>query len=427
VRVVKEYVQRWYESGLDPDEYICHGSKAGNLVEIEEAATGIRRTVLTFCTNDVLGLVQNKAVQQAAIDAVLQYGTSNSSCSVLSGRIDLHRQLEDEISAFKHLPHTQLFLNAWMAMQALMDAFCHLAIPVPGFQNTRETLIMTDILNHGCIVSALANAGTRSGKMFGHSPRVRVRAYRHCDMADLARKLQRHARPDDRIMVVSDAVFSMDGDIAPLPEMIDILANYEDSVLVMDEAHASGALGDHGGGIYDYFGILPQHAIDKGVNPLIMTTFSKFAASAGAAISTHSAELKPLLNVSPTSIGTISLPAPTTAAALESIRQVRQNPALVKRLHENTSYLRARLVEHDFEAIGETNVVPVVLPTDINPKHFARQLMYEHGIWVSPIWFIAKPRLRITANALHTREEIDKLVAAMMAVREALYKTTISA
>jgi glycine C-acetyltransferase len=426
VQVVKEYVQRWYESELDPDEYICHG-KQGNLVEIEEAATGDRRTVLTFCTNDVLGLVQNPAVQQAAIDAILQYGTSNSSCSVLSGRIDLHRQLEDEISEFKHLSHTQLFLNAWMAMQALMDAFCHLAIPVPNFQHTRETLIMTDVLNHGCIVSAVANAGTRSGKLFGHSPRVRVRAYRHCDMDDLARKLQRYTRPGDRIMVVSDAVFSMDGDIAPLPAMIDIMQNYEGSVLVMDEAHASGALGATGRGIYEHFGILPQHAIERGVVPLIMTTFSKFAASAGAAISSNVAELKPLLNVSPTSIGTISLPAPTTAAALESIRQVRKNPSMVQQLQENTQYLRERLQENDFEAIGETNVIPVILPPEINPKRFAKTLMNEHALWVSPIWFIAKPRLRITVNALHTREEMDHLVAGMVAARSVVYQPTISA
>jgi glycine C-acetyltransferase len=426
VQVVKEYVQRWYESGLDPDEFICHG-KQGNLVDLEEAETGVRRTVLTFCTNDVLGLVQNQAVQQAAIDAILQYGTSNSSCSVLSGRIDLHRQLENEISAFKHLPHTQLFLNAWMAMQALMDAFCHLAIPVPGFQNTRETLILTDVLNHGCIVSAIANAGTRSGKLFGHSPRVRVRAYRHCDMEDFARKLQRYARPDDRILVVSDAVFSMDGDIAPLPDMIDILQNYEGSVLVMDEAHASGALGATGRGIYEHYDLLPQQAIERGVLPLIMTTFSKFAASAGAAISTNVAELKPLLNVSPTSIGTISLPAPTTAAALESIRQVRQHPELVQRLQENTRYLRSRLLENDFMAIGETNVIPVILPSDMNPKHYARVLMHEHGLWVSPIWFIAKPRIRITANALHTKEEMDRLVSAMVVARNLIYKPTISA
>ncbi len=426
MQVVKEYVQRWYNSGLDPDEYICH-QKQGNVIEIEEAATGKRRSVLTFCTNDVLGLVQEEAVKQAAIDAILQYGTSNSSCSVLSGRIDLHRQLEQTISEFKHLPHTQLFINAWMAMQALMDAFCHLAIPVPGFQNTRETLILTDVLNHGCIVSAIANAGTRSGKLFGHSPRVRVRAYRHCDMEDLSRKLRRYARPDDRIMVISDAVFSMDGDIAPLPEMIDVLASYDGSVLVMDEAHASGAIGATGRGIYEHFGILPQHAIERGIVPLIMTTFSKFAASAGAAISSHVEELIPLLNVSPTSIGTISLSPPLTAAALESIRQVMDHPERVKTLQENTKYLRSRLNDHGFMAIGETNVVPVILTSEINPKVFARKLMTDHGLWVSPIWFIAKPRLRITVNALHTREEMDRLVDAMIATRDVLYKPTISA
>lgn len=426
MQVVKEYVQRWYESGLDPDEYICH-QKKGNLVEIEEAATGKRRTVLTFCTNDVLGMVQDESVKQAAIDAILQYGTSNSSCSVLSGRIDLHRQLEAEISAFKHLAHTQLFINAWMAMQALMDAFCHLAIPVPGFQHTRETLILSDVLNHGCIVSAIANAGTRSGKLFGHSPRVRVRAYRHCDVEDLARKLRRYVRPGDRIVVISDAVFSMDGDIAPLPDMIEVMQPYDGSVLVMDEAHASGALGATGRGIYEHFGILPQQAIERGVVPLIMTTFSKFAASAGAAISSHVAELIPLLNVSPTSIGTISLSPPQAAAALESIRQVRQRPELVKTLQENTQYLRSRLIEQGFNAIGETNVIPVILPPELNPKVFARQLMEQHGIWVSPIWFIAKPRLRITANALHTKDEMDRLIAAMVSTRDLLYKSTISA
>ncbi len=426
MEIIKEYVQRWYESWLDPDEYICH-QKQGNLVEIESSATGERQKVLTFCTNDVLGLVQEEAVKQAAINAIIQYGTSNSSASVLSGRIDLHRQLEDEISAFKHLPYTQLFLNAWMAMQALMDAFCHLAIPVPGFQNTRETLILTDVLNHGCIVSALVNAGTRSGKVFSNSPRVRVKAYRHCDMEDLTRKLYRYARADERIMVVSDAVFSMDGDIAPLPDMLAALKNYEGSVLVMDEAHASGAIGATGRGIYEHFNLLPQQAIEQGTVPLIMTTFSKFAASAGAAISSHVAELKPLLNVSPTSIGTISLPPPTTAAALESIRQVRQFPERVKKLQENTRYLRSRLLERGFIALGETNVVPVILESDINPKVFGRQMMKDHGIWVSPIWFIAKPRIRITVNALHTEEEMDRLVAGMVATQNLLYQPTISA
>ena len=118
MEVVEEYMQRLNESGLYPDKFICH-HKQGNIVEIENPANGKRYKLLTFCTNDVLGLVQSESVKQAAIDAILQYGTSNSSCSVLSGRIDLHRQLEEEISEFKHLPHTHLFLNAWMANASL--------------------------------------------------------------------------------------------------------------------------------------------------------------------------------------------------------------------------------------------------------------------------------------------------------------------
>jgi glycine C-acetyltransferase len=426
VQVIKEYVERWFDSDLDPDEYLCH-KKEGNWVEIEEATTGKRHTVLTFCTNDVLGLVQNPQVQQEAINAITRYGTSNSSCSVLSGRIPLHRDLEQEISEFKHLPHTQLFINAWMAMQALVDAFCHLAIPVPGFTHTRETLILSDVLNHGCIVSAVVNAGTRSGKVFGYSPQVRMKSYRHCDADDLARKLKRYARPGDRILVVTDAVFSMDGDIAPLPAMLDVLQQYEGSVLVMDEAHASGALGATGRGIYEHFGLTPQDAINRGVVPIIMTTFSKFAASAGAAISTHVQEFKPLLNVSPTSIGTISLSPPLAAAALESIRQVRQHPELVERLQANTRYLRSRLAEEGFTAVGETNVVPVLTPPEINPKEFGRRMLEDHGIWISPIWFIAKPRMRITVNAVHTQAEMDKLVTAMVATRDMMYRSSLTA
>lgn len=422
--VVNEYVQRLHASGLYPDKFICH-QKNGNQVEVEVQGTGKRHQVLTFCTNDVLGLAQDEAVKQAAIDSIHRYGTSNSSCSVLSGRIDLHRQLEEEISAFKHLPHTQLFLNAWMALQALMDGFCHLAVPVSGFQHTRETIIFSDVLNHGCIIAAVVNADNRSGKMFGHSPKVRVKAYRHCDMDDLERKMRRYVRPGDRVIVISDAVFSMDGDVVPLPRMLDIMAAYPGSVVVMDEAHASGAIGGKGEGIYDHFGITPQSVIERGIVPIIMTTFSKFAGSAGAAISAPNRELIDLLDVSPTSIGTISLPPPVTAAALESIRQVRTQPERVSKLQANTRYLRSQLIEAGFDAIGETNVIPVLLPTELDPKTFARALMEEHGLWVSAIWFIAKPRLRITANALHTQAEMDQLVEAMTAVREKLRDSVV--
>lgn len=126
--------------------------------------------------------------------------------------------------------------------------------------------------------------------------------------------------------------------------------------------------------------------------------------------------------MSPTSIGTISLPRLRRRRG--SIRQVRQHPELVQTLQANTRYLRSRLVEHEFQVIGETNVIPVILSPEINPKYFARHLMDRYGIWISPIWFIAKPRMRITANALHTKEEMDRLVEAMVETRAAMLSST---
>lgn len=425
MKVVSQYMASVHEHELYPDKYICH-QKHGNQIEIEEESTGTRHSVLTFSTNDVLGLTHCDSVRAAAVEAIHRYGTSNSSCSTLSGRIDLHRQLEEEISQFKELPHTQLFLNAWMAMQGLLDSFCHLAIPVPGFQHTRQTLILTDTMNHACIVSAVANADNRSGRMFVDTPTVRVKPYRHCDAESLRRVLRRNARPGDRILVVSDSVFSMDGDIAPLPDMVDVLADYPDSVLVMDEAHASGAIGATGRGIFEHFGLTPDQVLQRGVHPVIMTTFSKFAASAGAAISSHSRELTQLLDTAPTSICTISIPPPTAAAALQSIRLVQQNPQWTAQLQEKTRYLRMLLQQADFETSGETNVVPIIMPKGCSAKGWGRHLMEQYGVWVSAVWFIAKPRLRITVNALHTEEEIERLVEALIGTRHALMESAVN-
>ncbi|MEA5566626.1 pyridoxal phosphate-dependent aminotransferase family protein [Anabaena sp. UHCC 0399] len=420
MEIIQNYLKSLRDSGFYPEKYTVN-YKNGNLVEIENQFNQEQRKVLTFCTNDILGLTQSELVRRTAIEAIVEYGTSNSSCSVLSGRIHLHTLLEQEISSFKGLPHTQLFLNAWMAMQALMDSFCHLSMPIPGFEHTQETLILTDVLNHDCITAAIVNAShSSSGQFFSRSPKVKVKPYRHCNVDDLASKLHRYAHSHERIMVVSDAVFSMDGDIAPLPDMLAVLQNYEGSVLVLDEAHASGAIGATGRGIYEHFNIEPHQAVTLGIEPIIMTTFSKFAASAGAAISTRFPELIELLDISRPCAGTISLAPSLTAAALESFRQVRQNPQLVKTLQANTDYLRSRLLEFEFNVLGQTNIIPVVLPNNINPKIFAQHLMEDYGIWVSPIWFIAKPRLRIVVNALHTLEEMDTLVAAMIAVRDVL-------
>ncbi len=426
MQVIADYMASVHAANLYPDHYVCH-AKRGNSVSVECETTGRQIAATNFGSNDILGLAANERVRRAAIDAIETFGTTNSSCATLCGRIELHRQLEREISDLKGLPHTYLFMNAWMALQAVFDGFCHLAAPVPNFRNRRETLILTDILNHGCITSAVVNADNRSGKILTHSPDVRVKAYGHVDMDDLDRKLARFARAGDRIVVVTDAVFSMDGDIAPLPDMLDVLERYPGSVLILDEAHSSGAIGATGRGICEHFGLSPRDIAERGIEPVIMTTFSKFAASAGAAISSYSREFIELLDVCPTSIGTISLPPPSTAAAIEAIRQLRRHPELPGTLRRNTVTLRRLLAERGFQALGETNVVPIRLPPGTTPKELGRFLLERMGVWVSPVWFIAKPRIRIVVNALHTNEELGSLVEAMVAAREVFAPAAVSA
>ena len=421
MKVVREYMAQINAQKLYPKKYICL-EKKGNQYKIEDSTNGEKYSVLTFCSNDLLGMAQNAHVKQAAIDAILNFGTSNSSCEALSGRIDLHRRLEQVISDFKGLPHTHLFLNAWMALQALIDSFVHLAIPVAKFKNTRETIIFSDIYNHGCIISAISQANKRSGRIINQSPKVRIKYFRHNDMKDLAKKMKRCIHPHDRVMIIGDAVFSMDADIAPLPDMIEIASAYPDTVIVMDEAHSSGILGNTGRGIYEHFGLTPQNVIEQGLCPIIMTTFSKFAGSAGAALSSDSRELIDLLSAAPTTIQTISLPAAATAAAMASIEQLRENPQIPIRIIAKSEYARNQLRAKGFEVLGDTNILPIMLDSHMFPKDFADHLIKEHGIWVSPIWFVAKPRLRMTINALHTIADIDRLVEAMVSTRAHLGK-----
>ena len=423
MKIIKNYISELRKVGAYPDKYTIV-LKEGNLITVKENNLDRVIKAINFCSNDILGLSQSEAVKRAAINAIHKYGTSNSACSLLSGRIQLHEDLEKEISLLKNLPYTCLFLNAWMAMKGFMESFCHLAMRIPGFEHNKETLILTDIQNHGCITAAITDVsgGKISGQIFSRSPQVRYFPYRHCDAESLSDRLQKYARGSERIVVVSDAVFSMEGNIAPLPDIVKVLENYENSVLLMDEAHSSGAIGANGGGIYEHFNLHPKELLDRGIHPVVMTTFSKFAASAGAAISCFSSEMIELLNVSRPSAGTISLSPSTTAAALESIRQLRQNSHLTHKLQKKSNYLRGCLKRKEFDIAGETHIIPVFLPSSISPKKFAQKLLHEYGFWVSPVWYVSKPRLRIVANVLHTQTEMDRLVTSMKLVSDELYQ-----
>ncbi|MEO0988260.1 MAG: pyridoxal phosphate-dependent aminotransferase family protein [Cyanobacteria bacterium J06639_14] len=423
MQFIENYLNRAKELDLYPERYLIHRKK-GIQYNVTEESSSKTLNVLNFSSNDILGLAQNPIVKQETIRAIQQFGSSNSSANFCCGRIDLHQELEQEISQFKQIPHTHLFLNAWMALQGFTDIFCHLSMKIPGYNPELKTLIMVDEMNHSCLTAAATSAKTgTSGTLFSRNANpVVVKPYRHCNVESLASRIKRFIKPGWRILVMTDAVFSMDGDIAPLPDIIKVLSNYEGSVLLTDEAHSSGALGSYGGGIYNHFNIDPRDLLSQGIHPVLLTTFSKFGGSVGASISSFSQGLTDLLYAARTSSGTASLAAPLTAAALTSIRHLRQTPNLVKQLHENTDYLRSQLQHYGFQVPGQTHIIPVEI--EQFPKEFAHVLMHNYGIWVTPVWYISNPKLRIMANATYTCAQMDTLVKAMVAVRDELSEAT---
>jgi glycine C-acetyltransferase len=236
----------------------------------------------------------------------------------------------------------------------------------------------------------------------------------------LRKRLEKKYVPGMRIIVLTDSVFSMDGNIAPLPELLEVLKDYPDSTLVLDEAHATGTIGATGKGIFEHFNMTPQDAINMGVNPVIITTFSKFAGSAGTAVSSDVPEIINLMKFTPTSIATIAMAPSLVAGALTSLKLLQEQPHIVARLHENTKYFRQKLKENHFEILESTTPVIPVITNELHPRSFAHRLLEQYKIWTSAVWYIARPRLRIIINALHTKEQMDYMIDSMIKVRQQL-------
>lgn len=416
VQHITAYLNKGKELGFYPRRYDVL-EKNGNDWNIRAPDSDEVLNVLNFCSNDVLGLGQHPEVKAAAIAATERFGAGNSSCSIYCGRVTPHIELERAISTFKKVPHTHLFLNAWMALQAFTDTFAHLSMRLPGYPTKLKTLFLLDQENHSCLQAAALNTrGGIAGQYFPNQDhRVQVKAYRHNDMQSLSSRLKRFADADTNVVVMTDSVFSMTGVVCDLPGLIDVLKEHPGTVLLVDEAHASGAIGGHGGGVYDHFNIEPASVYEQGIHPIILSTFSKFAGSIGASISSFSRELIDLLDTARTSSGTASLGAPQAAAARKSIEILLREPERVERLHRNTDYLRRRLEEQGFVLPGSSHIISVRV--DVFPEKFTEHMLHEHGVWATPVWFVAQPSLRIMVNATFTNEEMDRLVDALVRTR----------
>ncbi|MBI4440007.1 aminotransferase class I/II-fold pyridoxal phosphate-dependent enzyme [Candidatus Woesearchaeota archaeon] len=413
---IEGYTQTIKDAGLYPDKFVAY---SGPDVKMKVSINGKKPVWVTqFCANNSLGLAVDPEVVKAAEKALQAYkSTSCSGSPALCGKIGIHEELEEEIAGFKQNRCATLFMTGWMANIAIVDAIANLLpTEVPGFRNDEDIVVFSDRLNHASIVAGLGIAkieSMMSKHIHGH---VKVIQYNHNDVKDLENKIKKYIHRNEKLMVVSDAVFSMDGDIAPLPEILELAGKYR-GVVVMDEAHSTGTIGKTGRGIVEHFGLSKNKVESSGSELIHMTTLSKFAAGVGGCVISNNEAFNDLMHISPYHIYTSVLPPSVAAGCLAAFRKLRKNPQLVTKLQKNSAYMRNGLKEMGFDVRGETHVIPVVLPGKTDVHLFGKELFEKHRIFVSAVYaFAASPRLRLTASAMHTKEDTDLLLSSMETV-----------
>ncbi len=339
------------------------------------------KKVVMLCSNNYLGLANHEALKKAAIAAIEKYGAGSGSVRPIAGTMDLHIELEELLAKFKHSEDCLYYNSGFTANSGAIPALLR-----PG------DAVISDELNHGSIID-----GVRLTKAERH-------IYKHCDMASLEEKLKEvKAKNPNRILIITDGVFSMDGDIAPLDKIADLAESF-DAVTYVDDAHGDGVLGDHGKGIVNHFKL-------EGRIDFEMGTFSKAFGTMGGLIATSRVNKEFLLNKSRTWLLTGSHPPATVAASIAAIKLLMESNELVVRLWDNTKYFKKRLNELGFDTgRSETPITPVMTYDSGKARKMSARL-YEEGVYALPIVFpmVAKDaaRIRTMITAEHTKEELD--------------------
>ncbi|MBU1681612.1 glycine C-acetyltransferase [Candidatus Micrarchaeota archaeon] len=339
------------------------------------------KRVVMLCSNNYLGLANHEALKKAAIAAIEKYGAGSGSVRPIAGTMDLHIELEALLAKFKHSEDCLYYNSGFTANSGA----------IPALLRSGDAVI-SDELNHGSIID-----GVRLTKAERH-------IYKHCDMSSLEEKLKEvKAKNPNRILIITDGVFSMDGDIAPLDKIADLAEEF-DAVTYVDDAHGDGVLGDHGRGIVNHFKL-------EGRVDFEMGTFSKAFGTMGGLIATSRVNKEFLLNKSRTWLLTGSHPPATVAASIAAIKLLMESDELVKRLWSNTTYFKKRLKELGFDTgRSETPITPVMTYDSGAARKMSTRL-YEEGVYALPIVFpmVAKDaaRIRTMITAEHTQEELD--------------------
>jgi glycine C-acetyltransferase len=352
------------------------------------------KELVSLSSNDYLGLATHPKLKEAAIAATRDFGTGSGAVRTIAGNMTIHERLETELAEFKHVEAVLTFQSGFTANTGV--------IPVVAGE---KDLIVSDALNHASIID-----GMRMSK----APRV---VFPHKDVAAL-RELLRVAREKGRvdaggapyrlILVVTDGVFSMDGDIAPLPGIVAAAEEFGAAVMI-DDAHASGVLGRNGRGTVDHFGLHGRVHIQVGTMSKAMGVLGGYVAGSGALRDMLIQRARPFLF-------STSHPPAVAAACVAAIHVLRDEPELIDKLWANTVYFKGELRRLGFDTgASETPITPVMMGDSATAGRFSERL-FEEGVFaqavVYPTVALDKARIRTIVTAEHSTEQLDRCLAA---------------
>jgi 8-amino-7-oxononanoate synthase len=341
------------------------------------------RKLLMFGSNDYLGLITHPKVREAASEALRRYGSGCSGSRLLNGTLDLHVALESELAALTRKEAALTFGTGFQANYAALAALTE-----------KGDVLLCDHTLHASLVEGALRSTARTVR------------FRHNDMEHLERCLENCA-PEEKILIVSEGVFSMEGDLADLPQIVRLAREYHAPVYV-DEAHGIGVLGKTGAGAAEHLGVLDD--ID-----IVMGTFSKSLASIGGFVASAKPVIEYLKHTARPFVFSASLPPASVAAVRAALKIMRKEPERQARLLAVSKRLRQELQSRGSNVLdGQTPIVPVVIENEIDLCRLCKALLDE-GIYVNPVLRPAATQnlLRISCTAAHTNAHVDRLVETL--------------
>ncbi len=347
----------------------------GSWLEIEG------KKVLNLCSNNYLGFANEPRLKKAAIEAIEKWGVGPGAVRTIAGTLKIHEELEKALAEFKRVEAALFFQTGFITNQAV----------IPTIIGEGDA-IFSDELNHASIID-----GIRLTK-------AKRYIYKHCDIDDLKAKLEEASKENfRRKLIVTDGVFSMDGDLAPLPEIVELAEKY-DAMVMVDDAHGEGVLGEAGRGIVDHFKLHGRVDIEVGTLSKAFGVVGGYVAGRKELIDYLKQRSRPFLFSTPLS------PA-DTAASLEAVKILMESGERVERLWNNAKYFKEKMNELGFDTgHSETPITPVMLYDAKLATEFSKKL-FEEGIFAQAIGYPTVPkgkaRIRVMISAVHTKEDLD--------------------